>query len=136
MTRSLNKLAKLTQELALAEQAKLQLQTEFDTLFNLCPDLLCIATTDGWFKRVNPSFERVLGWTAEKLMSCSFLDFIHPDDKVRTDEEVVRLLGDYGSKDFRNRYLCADGSYQTIEWRSQKDQHGMIYACGRALERT
>jgi PAS domain S-box-containing protein len=136
MNQSLDNLAKLTQELAAAEQAKYQLQSEFDTLFNLCPDMLCIASPDGWFKRVNPSFERVLGWTPEKLMSCSFLDLIHPDDKIRTSEEIVRLLGDYDSKDFRNRYLCVDGSYQMIEWRSQKDHHGMIYACGRALAST
>lgn len=133
MTRSLNNLAKLTQELALAEQAKLQLQTEFDTLFNLCPDLLCIATTDGWFKRVNPSFERILGWTTEKLLSNQITDFIVSEDVAKTDDELNRLSENCGSKDFVNRYICADGSIQAIEWRSEVDKSGLIYACGRAL---
>lgn len=55
-----------------------------EELVNLSLDLLGIATVDGYFVRVNPAFERTLGYTAEEFLSRPFYDFIHPDDLGRT----------------------------------------------------
>ena len=41
---------------------------------------MCLATYDGYFRRVNPAFERTLGYTIEELTSRPFLDFVHPED--------------------------------------------------------
>jgi PAS domain S-box-containing protein len=35
--------------------------------FDLSVDLMCLAGVDGFFKRVNPAFERVLRWTTEEV---------------------------------------------------------------------
>jgi len=32
-------------------------------LLNLAQDMLCVAGFDGYFKQVNPAWERALGWT-------------------------------------------------------------------------
>jgi PAS domain S-box-containing protein len=47
-------------------------------LFDLSPDLMCLATFDGYFRRVNPAFERTLGYTIEELTSRPFLDSFTP----------------------------------------------------------
>jgi PAS domain S-box-containing protein len=63
-----------------------------DRFFTLSIDLLCIAGFDGYFKRLNPSWERVLGYRIEDLTSSPFLDFVHPDDRAATIAEMQKLI--------------------------------------------
>ena len=88
----------------------------FESLFRLSNDLVCIAGTDGFFKWVNPSFSRILGWQDAYLFQSSFIDLIHPEDRAAT-AEAMQLLGQ-GSQttNFINRYKAADGTYHTLQW--------------------
>ena len=51
---------------------------------DLSIDMFCIAGFDGFFKSLNPSFEKTLGFTTEALMAKPYLEFIHPDDRQET----------------------------------------------------
>ena len=55
-------------------------QRDFERFFNLIPDLACIVSTDGYFKKVNPAWEATLGYTREEVLRTPMLEFIHPDD--------------------------------------------------------
>src|SRR6202521_1297729 len=65
-------------------------QSDFERFFNLLPDLACIVSTDGYFKKVNPAWETTLGYTQEEVLRTPMLEFIHPDDLKRTVNEVAK----------------------------------------------
>jgi PAS domain S-box-containing protein len=117
------------------ERAEAELRAKTEELhhfFNLSLDLLCIADTDGRFTRLNPSWERVLGYPLAELQVSRFFEFIHPDDVVPTQEAITTLAAQHGVTDFVNRYRCADGSYRWLEWRSAPVGQ-RIYAVARDI---
>jgi diguanylate cyclase (GGDEF)-like protein/PAS domain S-box-containing protein len=101
--------------------------------WNLSLDLMCTADFEGHFRRVNPAFERLLGYSAAELTARPLLDFVHPEDRERTATEAARLAaGAEGTLDFQNRYLAADGGVYWLEWRATVvREEGLVYAMAR-----
>ena len=114
----------------MAEESLRQKTEELDQFFNVNLDLLCIANTDGYFLRLNPAWERILGYTREELMAKRFLEFVHPDDLGRTREAVSTLASQQKLTSFENRYRCKDGTYRWLEW-SSAPAGNLIYAAAR-----
>jgi PAS domain S-box-containing protein len=94
--------------------------------------MLCVADFSGFFTRVNPAFERVLGHTSDALLSEPFMSFVHPDDREATTAEYESVLGGGEALGFENRWRCRDGSYRWLQWVSTTDRDvGLIYAVAR-----
>jgi PAS domain S-box-containing protein len=111
-----------------------QIRDELDRLFNLSLDMLCVAGIDGYFRHINPAFERVLGYTKEELLNRSFVDFVHPDDRPGTVQQIERQVQGLPVVDFKNRYLAKDGAYRWLAWRATPPQEsGLIYAIARDI---
>ena len=105
---------------------------ELGQFFDLSPDLLCIAGFDGYFKRLNPSFERVLGYSGEELMSRPFLEFVHPDDVERARDAFIHLATGEDVIGFECRLVCVDGSVRRFEWNTRTLPHlGVLYGIAR-----
>jgi PAS domain S-box-containing protein len=99
---------------------------------DLSVDLFCIAGFDGFFKKLNPSFEKTLGFTVEELMAKPYMEFIHPDDRPATVNEASRLKNREDTFEFENRYRCKDGSYRWLLWNAVSvSEHNLIYAVAR-----
>lgn len=113
-------------------EEQVALLTEYRRFFDMALDPMCIADTDGYFKKVNAAWTRELGWSEEELLSRPFVSFVHPDDVDKTVEEVAKLEEGYPTIRFENRYLAKDGSYKLIRWRSTPEQGtGRVYALAR-----
>jgi PAS domain S-box-containing protein len=108
-----------------------QAERELEGIFNLSLDLLCIAGKDGYFKRVNPAFERTLGYSAEELLSRPVVDFVYPDDRALTAEVYDSAVRGEITR-FENRYIGRDGAVRWLQWNSRAvTQEGLVYAAAR-----
>uniref|UniRef100_UPI002FE4298F ATP-binding protein n=1 Tax=Phenylobacterium sp. TaxID=1871053 RepID=UPI002FE4298F len=88
--------------------------------FAVSLDLLCIRDADFRFVKVNPAWERALGYRVEELEGRPMLDFIHPDDRPSSQGHMQRLERETEVDGFVNRYRCRDGSYRHLEWRARR----------------
>src|SRR5580765_7975235 len=102
--------------------------------FEISIDLLCVLDFNGHFKRLNPAWERTLGFTREELMSRPFIELVHPDDRARTLKQNADVRGGGQALGFENRYLCKDGSFRWFHWNAAPDtSEGVINSVARDI---
>ncbi|MBV9680985.1 MAG: GAF domain-containing protein [Solirubrobacterales bacterium] len=112
-------------------------ERETARIFEMSLDLLCVLGFDGYFKRVNPAFERTLGYSRDALLSRPGFDFAHPDDLERSREIFSALRHGEQLEQFENRNICADGSIRWLEWSARAvPEEGLIYAVARDITAT
>jgi PAS domain S-box-containing protein len=111
-----------------------QMQAERDRILEVSQDMICIAGMDGYFKYLNPAWEKNLGYTDEELLSKKFLDFVHPDDRAKTKGEFESLATGSQTVDFENRYTHRDGSFRLLSWKATPlPEEERVYAVGRDI---
>ena len=114
------------------EADRAEARRDRDQFFDLTADLVCVADAHGRLVLASPSWERVLGYPISEITSRSFIEFVHPDDRVATLAEFGSELAGAGELTFKNRYRCANGDYRWLEWNSMPDPtSGRVYAVAR-----
>lgn len=113
---------------------KKMIERTMQRYFEMSSELICQADINtATFTNINPGFKKTLGYSEEELISKSFLNFIHPDDKDSTLQVINEQL-QRGEKvlSFINRYRCKDGSYVLLDWNSHPvPEEGFTYAVAR-----
>jgi PAS domain S-box-containing protein len=109
-------------------------QDELDRIFTLSSDLISVADLDGRLKRVNPAFERTLGYSSEELRSRPYVEFVHPDDRSRTLQAADELAQGRDVIELENRYLRKDGEVRWLQWSARAaPAEAVIYAAARDI---
>jgi PAS domain S-box-containing protein len=117
---------------AYLESGQRRAEQELVRFFDLSLDLFGIAGLNGYFRRLNENFPRLLGYSADELKSRQFMDFVHPDDRETTSTEIGRLARGELTIQFLNRYRHADGHYVWLEWNARSvAEEAVIYAVAR-----
>lgn len=115
-----------------AEEDLHEKSQELNRYFTSSLDLLCIADLNGIFRRLNPEWEKCLGWGLRELEGRAFMNLVHPDDVSATQQAMATLSGKNEVRNFVNRFRCKDGSYRFIQWRSTT-AGDLIYAVARDI---
>ncbi|MCK5504066.1 MAG: PAS domain S-box protein, partial [Thermodesulfovibrionia bacterium] len=108
-------------------------EKELENIFNLSPDMICVCTPEGNFIKVNPSCERVLGYTTDEILKLGWAKLVHPDDMENTNKEVEKQLKGNSTINFVNRFRCKDGTYKILEWQATPSIDGIVYATTRDI---
>jgi PAS domain S-box-containing protein len=125
-------LAGLAGALGLGAGRRAQAQAELDRIFNLSSDLIAVADFNGHFTRVNPAFERTLGYSSAELRSRPYVEFVHPDDRSATLRAADELSQGRELVEFENRYLREDSSVRWLRWSARSAPgEAVIYAAAR-----
>src|SRR5438552_2796494 len=96
--------------------------------------MLCTAGFDGYFKELNPEWERALGFTLDELRAQPYVDLVHPDDRVSTLAEAAKLADGIETISFENRYRCKDGSYRWLLWTAgMSTEDELIFAVAKDI---
>ena len=109
---------------------------QLDEFFVNSVDLLAVYSADGAVGVINPAWSRVLGWDLERLQSRPIIEFVHPADVARTNEETASIFASSETTrfGFENRLACNDGDYRWFEWTTQR-RGDLVYATGRDVTR-
>lgn len=106
----------------------------YKQLFLLSNDLVCLVANDGSFRRVNPAFTKVLGWSPDELINKIVFEITHPDDIASSMEQLKGLNEGIDTVNFVHRLRKADGDYVWLQWMATPDPStGYIFAIGRDI---
>jgi PAS domain S-box-containing protein len=111
-----------------------QLEQELNQVFNFTPDILCIANTDGYFKKVNPAMSRLLEYSEEELLSKPYMDMVHPLDKENTAAELQNIVDGRPTYYIENRYLTKSGQTKWLAWTTTgASEEGALYCSAKDI---
>jgi PAS domain S-box-containing protein len=129
-----NELGQIYRFVGLAEDItdRKQAQQERDRFFNLSLDMLLITDFEGYFRQLNASWEKTLGFTYEEMQGIHYTELVHPEDLEATRTAVENQEVGIPTIAFENRYRCKDGSYKWLSWTGVPfAEEGLIYAVAR-----
>jgi len=86
-------------------------------VFQRIPVGIAAGTRFGNFSEINPTFEKIIGWSKEQLKGCDWKKITHPDDLSRNIEKYEKFIkGELSEYSIEKRVMRSDGSYSWISF--------------------
>ena len=114
------------------KQAEAESVRDRERLWTSSQDLMLVCDFEGLITAVNPSAERMLGWSEDEMVGRLISDFLHPDDAGTTANEMAALGQGATTFAFENRYRTSEGAYRLLAW-TAVPADGRIHAIGRDI---
>jgi PAS domain S-box-containing protein len=74
----------------------------------------------------------MLGYSHDELLSHPISSFTHPDDRLKTENEIDALNKNEGAKTFQNRFITKSGKVVWLSWTTRTFYNeGKIYSIAR-----
>ncbi len=107
-------------------------QAERDRVFSLSIDMIGIMDDAGVLRRVNPAFEKTLGYSEAELVAGPIHELVHPADRDHMMETWRSLEDQDAGSHFELRFLCKDGAYKWLSWSAAREKReGLVYVVAR-----
>ncbi|MEN5304437.1 response regulator [Pseudomonas sp. TWI628] len=120
-------------EQALAFERKIErVMADRDHIWQLSRDAMIIVTRDLRLHAVNPTWQRVLGWTEDEVRGESVLELVHPGDRAEVEVAVMEFINDRGAEQLETRLRHKDGHYCIFCWTASFDGT-LLTAVGRDI---
>ena len=131
--RALTLLSQDVTDLIIERRQKEELKN-FESLFKLSPDLICIAGIDGYIIKVNPALQQLLGQSMAQLIGSSLYQYIHPEDLESTALKITQVRAGETVQSFVMRIRAAGDNYRSIQWAASPEKGtNNMFAVGRDL---
>lgn len=98
-----------------AEQALRESEERYRDLFENASDLIQSVNLDGRFQYVNRTWFETLGYTRAELGKLTFLDVVHPDERIHCLELFGEVMAGRAVTDIRTAFVTKDGRKLLIE---------------------
>lgn len=116
------------------ELEKRRRELELDRFFKISPDIMTIAGLDGRFIKVNPAFEKFIGYTQEEARGLHPLHYVYADDRSAVLQKLEVLSQGNSIGYFENRVVTKEGKIKWIAWTATPVfEEGMVIATHRDI---
>lgn len=92
--------------------------TMLTQFFYHTPDLLCVASFEGYFLKINPAVTKTLGYSEDELLNIAIQDLVVEEDKGITKATRDQMLQGAPLLNFENRYKTKSGEIIWLSWTS------------------
>lgn len=121
-----------------AEWAEAQLferSAELSSFFEITPNLLAIVDMGGGCRKLNPAWERGMGFTADDFRDTSFYDRFHPEDMDSLTAAIEELRLGSRAQSLVARFMNGEGQYRHLEWSLASGRETLFIAALDVTER-
>lgn len=118
-----------------SERMGIELQsvrTELESFFSISPNMLIITDLQGVCLKLNPAWERAMGYPSGELEGRQCIEYFHPDDMQAAFDALADIAAGRTVSDFVARFRNKNGSYRFLEW-SAAGHGGLVYAAAHDI---